>query len=47
MRYMAPWPGIEPMSPVLEGEVLTSGPSEKSQGLDEKIFGAKIKGPSQ
>ena len=27
---LAPWPGIEPAPPALEGEVLTAGPPEKS-----------------
>ena len=27
---LAPWPGIEPAPPALEGEVLTTGPPEKS-----------------
>ena len=27
---LAPRPGIEPATPVLEGEVLTTGPPEKS-----------------
>ena len=27
---LAPWPGIEPASPALEDEVLTTGPSRKS-----------------
>ena len=29
---LAPWPGIEPEPPVLEGEVLTTGPPGKSWG---------------
>ena len=29
-RILAPWPGMEPAHPALEGEVLTSGPSGKS-----------------
>ena len=29
---LAPRPGIEPVSPALEGEVLTPGPPGKSQG---------------
>ena len=28
---LAPWPGIEPAPPALEGEVLTTGPPGKSQ----------------
>ena len=28
---LVPWPGMEPASPALEGEVLTTGPSGKSQ----------------
>ena len=31
---LAPWPGIEPALPVLEGEVLTTGPPGKSPVLD-------------
>ena len=27
---LAPWPGIEPAPPALEGEVLTNGPPGKS-----------------
>ena len=27
---LAPWPGMEPAHPALEGKVLTSGPSGKS-----------------
>ena len=27
---LAPWPGIEPASPVLEDEILITGPAEKS-----------------
>ena len=30
---LAPWPGIKPAPPALEGEVLTTGPPEKSQQL--------------
>ena len=39
---LAPWPGTEPAPPALEGEVLTTGPSGKSQYLpyftDSKIL---------
>ena len=27
---LAPWPGIKPVPPALEGEVLTTGPPRKS-----------------
>ena len=27
---LAPWPGIEPAAPALEGEILTTGPPGKS-----------------
>ena len=27
---LVPWPGIEPTTPAMEGEVLTTGPPEKS-----------------
>ena len=30
---LAPWPGIEPAPPALEGEVLTTGPPGKSLDL--------------
>ena len=29
-EILAPWPGIEPAAPALEGEVLTSEPPGKS-----------------
>ena len=29
---LAPWPGIEPAPPALEGEGLTTGPPGKSHG---------------
>ena len=36
---LAPWPGIEPALPALEGEVLTTGPPGKYQELIlEHIF---------
>ena len=36
---LAPWPGIEPLPPALEGEVLTTEPPEKSLELSiEWIF---------
>ena len=31
-RILAPWSGMKPIPPALEGEVLTIGPPEKSQG---------------
>ena len=34
----APWPRIEPLLPALEGEVLTTGLPEKSQGLTLCVF---------
>ena len=37
---LVPWPGIEPMSPALEGGFLTTGPPGKSQ---EQIFFRDIK----
>ena len=30
MRHLGPQPGIEPISPALEGRVLTTGPPGKS-----------------
>ena len=30
LGILAPWPGMEPAHPALEGEVLTAGPSGKS-----------------
>ena len=30
---LAPWPGIEPAPPALEGKVLTTGPTGKSLQL--------------
>ena len=32
-RVLAPWPGIEPMFHVLEGEVQTTRPLQKSQEI--------------
>ena len=32
-EILAPRPGIKPVLPALEGEVLTTGPSEKSQNI--------------
>ena len=32
-RILAPWLGIEPISPALKSKVLTAGPPEKSLGL--------------
>ena len=29
-EVLAPWPGIEPAPPALEGEALTTGPPAKS-----------------
>ena len=33
VRFLAPWPGIEPTPPALEGKVLTTGPSWKIPSL--------------
>ena len=33
---LAPWPGIEPALPALEGEVLTTGPPGKSREISFK-----------
>ena len=41
---LAPWPGIEPVPPALEGQVLTTGPPGKSplfctyMTLQHKVF---------
>jgi len=32
-EILPPWPGIEPTPPVLEGEVLTTGPPGESQAV--------------
>ena len=37
---LAPWPGIEPAPPALEGEVLTTGPLGNSQ---EKLLNYTFK----
>ena len=34
---LVPWPGMEPATPALEGEVLTTGPSRKSQWLHFRV----------
>ena len=34
---LAPRPGVEPAPPALEGGVLTTGPSGKSQALQEML----------
>ena len=35
---LAPWPGIEPAAPALEGEILTTGPPGKSPTFNFKRF---------
>ena len=37
---LAPWPGIEPSPPALEGEVLTIGPPGKAWDQQLLIFGS-------
>ena len=35
---LVPWPGIQPVSPALQGGFLTPGPRGKSQGLDTFVL---------
>ena len=38
-RILAPWPGIEPAPPALEGEVLTTGlPGKSLQFMLDSLF---------
>ena len=42
---LVPWPGIEPVSPVMEGRFLTTGPprkSQKNQGFLSKVCYADL-----
>ena len=43
---LAPWPGIEPAPPILEGEILTTGPPGKSREiLSSGLKGEKMNNP--
>ena len=42
-EILAPWPGIEPTVPALEGEVLTTGPPETSLSINFRFYDSSTK----